>query len=510
MSRIGFRIGLDTRVDKKKKAKDSFEFRLCIIVTDCYKRRKYIPVIGQDDEPLLTTKDAFKKFNYNTTNAKIKYLKSEAEKLKARLRKISIDNPHALSVSDLINLLDGMPIDGSNSSYNYMANEIFALYQRVIDDYDQIEKSTEIFVDTRNGIRRFMLFSAAQFLENRQIKQLLQKTDFVPNRNLAKIAQAWIDVGKPHGKKKNKKEQVNEFLNEITLFFDDLTPGFLSHFSNWYMNQNPYKRPGSNPRNTVSIKLRNLKTVLNHGIYTYNVFPEEKYPFRRHKNEHSKFSIPGYTRSKKAIDTNTHSALGELQVDQKQRESIDYFDLCYGLNGAYPVDLAYIKQHQYDPNSSKLLYERKKFGERIVDPIMTEASLSDYTHLLIKKYKKISLDPDDFLFDIIENGMNKIQRRKRINYFGYKINKSLRSSCEKAKMQRITLGAARHTFASLLSEKGYSSKEVMEKLGNRNLSITEGYIQSLRPTDDESIKIEANSLMTPAMEKVLRHRMKAG
>jgi integrase len=101
--------------------------------------------------------------------------------------------------------------------------------------------------------------------------------------------------------------------------------------------------------------------------------------------------------------------------------------------------------------------------------------------------------PDDYIFPILERGMDLIQKQKRIKTFIRNTNKALDEiGTELGLPLKLTTYVARHCFATIQKNNGSPLIYIKEALGHASITTTEDYFGSF---DDESLKTMHEGLM---------------
>lgn len=267
----------------------------------------------------------------------------------------------------------------------------------------------------------------------------------------------------------NAKSSFQEFIKSKSrkkLNFGDITPEWLQEYEDWMLSQNK-------SITTVGIYNRSLRKIINNAIED-GLFNKEFYPFGKRK-----YQIPGGRNIKKAL------SLAEIQMlynylpsNEAESKAIDLWMLSYLCNGANIQDLARLQFKNIGNNSMVFIREKtKRTTKHDIQPILV--SLIPETKGLIKKLAIIPKSEDDYVLGIINGFESEDIQRAKIKQATKVANKHLKRIGEKLKLpSKLTLGVARHTWATVMKNLGASDELVGEGLGHQLLTTTKNYLAS--------------------------------
>jgi site-specific recombinase XerD len=221
--------------------------------------------------------------------------------------------------------------------------------------------------------------------------------------------------------------------------FEEITLDWLIRFDN-YLSK-------SQSVNTRAIQLRNIKAVFNYAIKNLEICT--CYPFH-------KFTIKETETPKRSLESEQLRKLFTLQlpettkhrVDRKKQKVLDIFRLSFYLRGIRPVDLVHLKKK--DVINNRVEYIARKGGSHYSIYLEPEA------WAIINKYK----GKGDYLLDILDNCKTDEGFR---NFFG-KSNKVIKELLPD--FPPLSAYWARHSWATLAIELGYSMETVSMGLGH--------------------------------------------
>jgi len=250
-----------------------------------------------------------------------------------------------------------------------------------------------------------------------------------------------------------------------------------------------YERSSTIALSTLGIYLRSLRAVFNLAIEA-KVIPSELYPFgkRRYKIK----SVQGTKES--LTEDQKNRLLNYTTVDGAKQKALDFFFFSYFNYGINFTDIANLKRK--DIRNGFLIYDRQKtrntenFRKPLSIPIRQEVEK------VILKYGNHDLNPDSYIFPILEPGLTPSQKEFRIHAFLKEINGSLKEIGKEIGLSfKLTTYVARHTFATLALRNGAPVEFIRIALGNSN--IIQPYLHGY---DDETKRSISDKLGLPEVK----------
>ncbi len=270
-------------------------------------------------------------------------------------------------------------------------------------------------------------------------------------------------------------------LSYNSLTFHDITPEWLLKYEKFMVELN------NRSYTTVSMYLRTLRAIFNKAIEEKEI-EKEYYPFGKRK-----YQIPSSSNIKKALNKIELKALfNSIPDTPEQQKAKDFWFFSYSCNGMNIKDIALLRYK--DVEDDKIEFYRAKTritSKSKLKPITVY--LNDFTKGIITKYGSLNKSPNQFIFEIINDGDTAEQKQKAIKNFTRFINQHLKKLCAANNLpDKISTYWARHSFASNYILEGATIVDAMESLGHNNIQTTQNYLSSF---DTESKKELANSLM---------------
>lgn len=258
-------------------------------------------------------------------------------------------------------------------------------------------------------------------------------------------------------------DQVKSFAPAVLI--SDIDRRWLEAFDTWMMR-------GNLATNTRAIVMRNIRTVYNEALDDGIV---STYPFR-------KFKIKQEQTEKRSLTLDELATLYNMDVEEWQRIYVDYFFLCFFLCGINLVDLAALRDEDYQ--SGRIRYRRAKTGRLYSIKVEPEA-LS-----LIRKYK----GRDGHLIDILDRHKNYKDFAAHMTNGLQKVGMDCRPGCKqtgRALFPKLSQYWCRHSWATLAYELDIPMEVIAQGLGHSYGSKTTSvYIRpNQQKADDANRKV---------------------
>lgn len=221
---------------------------------------------------------------------------------------------------------------------------------------------------------------------------------------------------------------------------------------------------------TIAINLRCLKKIFNDAVAERYV-SADYYPFGKRK-----FSIQEERKPKKALsEAQKNKVMGFRTKDKEIREGVDFWILSYFSNGINPADIARLTFKQIAGGVMRVIRTKTVYTTKVIKTI--EIPIHRTAAKIISKYRKKSLDPDEYVFPVLDKGLTVKQQKFRIEDWIAKLNNGLRRATVKLKFDfPFTTMTARHTFANIARLHGASDEFIQVALGHESPETTRIYL----------------------------------
>lgn len=256
----------------------------------------------------------------------------------------------------------------------------------------------------------------------------------------------------------------------------NITSKVLQSYAKW-MTEN------GKAKNTISMYLRTLRTIFNEQI-AGNQIETTLYPFRRKKQEKTKYKPPAPVKRKRALSDGELSLLYYFEPKTTaQIKALNFWKLSYICSGINFTDILNLKVKEYDGNFIRFF--RQKTIETDEDPTQIVIAVDEDAKAIINKYRAHNLNPKAFLFPFLTTDMDVETSHKRVKSFICQTNKQLKKICNEIGIQHVSTYHARHSFANRLKQKNFDVNRIKEALGHKSTKTTETYLKSF---NDEAYK----------------------
>lgn len=274
----------------------------------------------------------------------------------------------------------------------------------------------------------------------------------------------------------NKYRSVIAKMKEFTggkLKFSELSVTWLKDFSDWLHTEK------ENSPNTIHSNLRVIRAILYEAIRE-DQFPQEKNPFFRFR-----LKLPKVSRSKLNSDEIKKLVKVEPNGNRVQALAKDMFLFSFFAYGMRFRDVVLLRWKYIE--GDYIRYEMGKTGESHSVPIYPP------TRAIIDKYRPNKLDPEGFVFPLLnirKNLDDRVILNREISSKNAYLNKELGNLARAAKLTKhVSFHTARHSYADIARTKGTDLHAISNSLGHGSLKTTEAYLQSLdNSTTDRALQ----------------------
>lgn len=268
-------------------------------------------------------------------------------------------------------------------------------------------------------------------------------------------------------------------FNKLT--FHDITENWLNDYEFYMVNDK--KRSYT----TVSIYLRVLKTAFNRAIDEGEI-EKELYPFGTRK-----YQVPATKKVKKALTNKELKNLyNAIPQNKEQEKAKDFWFLSFSCSGMNIKDIAQLQFKNI--KNDKIEYLRAKTTTTSKGNLkQIEVYLIEYSESIIEKYCNKDRNPENYVFEILNNYLTPKEQRTKIQNFTRFVNQHLKKLCKANDISTdISTYWARHSYATDAVRKGATLEFIQESLGHQNLKTTQGYFAGF---DQDNKKEFAKSIM---------------
>lgn len=282
-----------------------------------------------------------------------------------------------------------------------------------------------------------------------------------------------LDLAKKYSSKEKYETALRSFIEFFSLSntpftFSECTPDRLQAYEDWYTSQFHGKNKKS--LTSVGINTRNLRHIFNRVIKS-GLVPMTVYPFGL-----GRYVIPeGGDDTKKFLDSEEKDAFinwtGPTDEINRLHDYIKFSYYAYGINLS---DVARLKKSDINReyisiNRQKTKGRKKKSRKLIIPihPVMRE---------IIVRCGKRSLNPDDYVFPILELDMDERTIFYTIRSLVNDVNEVLAMIGNQLNFEiKPTSYTIRHTFSFQFMQLGGTTDELQDALAHGSSKTTENY-----------------------------------
>lgn len=270
----------------------------------------------------------------------------------------------------------------------------------------------------------------------------------------------------------NFKTSYNNFhrflkeINKTKITFEEVTTELIIKYDKWLVNNQI-------SATTIAIYMKPISFILNRAIEEGQL-NRESYPFGKNK-----YQMPVSRNKKKALKMNQieqiYNYKPEIECQDKARDLWIFSYLCNGIN---IKDLCLLKQKNIE--NEKISFRRAKtINTCKKDRTPIVASVNKEMKEIIRKWGKKSLDPEEYVFNILSKGDDLEEIHLKVNRTKSLINRNMKVIAKKLGIkENVTTYSARHSFATILRNANISTEYISEALGHTNLQMTANYLDS--------------------------------
>jgi integrase len=268
---------------------------------------------------------------------------------------------------------------------------------------------------------------------------------------------------------------LNSYKSDLK--YADITPDFLRGYEA-KMRKNGLKD------STLGFYLRPLRAIMNRA----NIDPS-LYPFGRGRG---KYTIPSSGRNfKKSLsEEEIIKIFNYVPISVQESRARDYWIFLYMCNGMNVRDFCNLKWSNYSGDVISFIREKSKRSKRDNSPVIV--SVKPEAKDIISKWGVPSVHPNLFIFPHLRTDMSAKEIHQIVQLLTKNINTYLKRICKKLGIYKeVTTYYARHSFATVLKNKGASTEFISESLSHSSVKTTKQYLGSF---DLEQIHQETEKL----------------
>ena len=235
---------------------------------------------------------------------------------------------------------------------------------------------------------------------------------------------------------------------------------------------------------TVGTYLRPLRAIYNLALKE-NPLYERLSPFKA-----GGYQIPASTRVKKSLTKKDLKTLLESNTKtSEQQKAKDFWFFSFYGNGMNINDIARLKYKDFNFEESKFYFFRNKTkNSRRTNLFPIDVHINNYLSEIINKYKTPFENKNQYIFPILSNTDNELEKKRKINNFIRFINQHIKKIANDNQItSELSVNWARHTFTTLGINVSLTLEELRQFLGHQNIRTTQTYVGSIEDENKQKL-----------------------
>jgi integrase/recombinase XerD len=279
------------------------------------------------------------------------------------------------------------------------------------------------------------------------------------------------------------------FKKSDFISFSEITVDWLNEYKRWMVQEE------KNSVTTVYIYCRSLRHILKLAVDPFRKITEDSIPFGK-----GKFKIPAskkgnrkfkFNYSKDEIIQEKNKILAYKATNPKVNKALNYWKASFFGNGCNMADLLRWKRKDIHDNVIIFLRKKTENTEEQNEPITVYLSEPLLDIINIEGNK--TLNPDDYIFPVLNDGMNAVEQRNAVKKFTKLTNEYLEVAAEDMGLKmKLTTGSARYLMSTILRRHGIELTAIRDILGHESTQTTEHYADG---TDLDLLKLISKQLV---------------
>jgi integrase/recombinase XerD len=281
--------------------------------------------------------------------------------------------------------------------------------------------------------------------------------------------------------------------------YADVTVDFLNQYEKWMLAGADDKEEEKKPRSktTIGMYCRCVRAIFNKA-QERGIIKKEIYPFGK-----GKYVIPTGKNVKKALTAEEVGALASyVAASEQEQRARDMFMLSFYCNGGNFKDLCKLRFRNI--NNGQIRFFRNKTLRTTKDnPKQVTIIITDELQAILSRWENPDKSSDNYILPVLSKGLTTKREDDLIEQFIKDTNKYLKRIGDNLGLgKHVTTYVARHSYATILRDKGVSIEFISEALGHTSILTTQRYLADF-PTKAKKeyaqTLIDAIRLPSPAL-----------
>ena len=173
----------------------------------------------------------------------------------------------------------------------------------------------------------------------------------------------------------------------------------------------------------------------------------------------------------------------------EQQKAKDFWFFSFYGNGMNINDIARLKYKDFNFEESKFYFFRNKTkNSRRTNLFPIDVHINNYLSEIINKYKTPFENKNQYIFPILSNTDNELEKKRKINNFIRFINQHIKKIANDNQItSELSVNWARHTFTTLGINVSLTLEELRQFLGHQNIRTTQTYVGSIEDENKQKL-----------------------
>jgi len=275
-----------------------------------------------------------------------------------------------------------------------------------------------------------------------------------------------------HKRAKSIIGKLRDYMNDKTLFFNDITVSFLKDYERHLVTK------GNKP-NTIHANLRIFRKLFN------DVVREDK--LSRNENPFYKYIMKTEKTKREYLTEEEFKMIEDLELpkDQVINTHRNIFVFATYAGGLRISDVLTLRWENFDGERINLQIQKTKSTHTI--------KLPDKALAIANFYKPDKPNPKDFIFPLLDKNLDYTKPKVLITAISSATaytNKDLKTIEDKIELKKhISFHTSRHTFATWALRKGIRIEYVSKLLGHTNIKETQIYAKIVNEELEKAMEV---------------------
>lgn len=259
--------------------------------------------------------------------------------------------------------------------------------------------------------------------------------------------------------------------------FDSISIDWLRKFEQFILNK-------GNSMATVGYKMRELRAILN-AAKEVGIIKESQFPFGINK-----YQIKSVQGRKKALTVEElKKVLNYSDGTETTEKYIDLWSFLFYGNGINVADMIQLKYSNVVDGEICFIRQKTK---------RTNSTVKEIKIVILEEIKRIITkwgnpeNPENFIFPFLSGNPSPEDVHKTKNDITSRINRRMRKIGKELKIEGLSTYVARHSYATILQNKGVPVSLISKNLGHSDIKTTENYLAGF----EKDQRVETAQMLT--------------